>query len=255
MSTAVMMERIAEGSPLFKARTAGLCWLMTTLTSTFALFVGGRLIVSGDAAATATNILEHEALFRSGTAAILISTACYVAVTLLVYELLRPVNRTVSLLAAFFSLVGCAVGTLSCVFDLAPFVLLRGDHYLTVFTVEQLQALALMFLKVRGQANDIGLVFFGLHCLSVGWLPHPQFDLPAASSRCADGVGRLGLGDLSVTAARKGSVSVPHAPRRPWGTVADPLAPRDRSERSTLEGAGQRSARMAIERANRPLKR
>ena len=142
MSTAVMMERIAEGSPLFKARTAGLCWLMTTLTSTFALFVGGRLIVSGDAAATATNILEHEALFRSGTAAILISTACYVAVTLLVYELLKPVNRTVSLLAAFFSLVGCAVGALSCVFDLAPFVLLRGDHYLSVFTVEQLQALA-----------------------------------------------------------------------------------------------------------------
>ncbi len=151
---------------------------MTTLTSTFALFVGGRLIVSGDAAATATNILGHEALFRSGTAAILISTACYVAVTLLIYELLKPVNRTVSLLAAFFSLVGCAVGAISCIFDLAPFVLLGGARYLSVFTVEQLQALALMFLKVRGQANDIGLVFFGLHCLSVGYLIFRSTFLP-----------------------------------------------------------------------------
>ena len=69
-----MTRRIAELSPLFKARTAGLCWLMTILTSTFAVFVGGRLIVSGDAATTATNILGHQALFRSGIAANLIAS-------------------------------------------------------------------------------------------------------------------------------------------------------------------------------------
>lgn len=170
MSTAVLME-LAGASPQSKARAAGVFWLLTFLTSTFAMFVGVRLVVSGDAAATAANLLAHESLFRSGTAAILISTACYVAVTLLVYELLKPVNRTVSLLAAFFSLVGCAVGAIGCLFDLVPFVLLRGGQYLSVFTVEQLQALALMFLKVRVQANDnIGLVFFGLHCLLVGYL-------------------------------------------------------------------------------------
>jgi hypothetical protein len=166
-----MRQRIAETSPLFTARIAGFCWLMTILTSTFAMFVGLRLVVSGDAGATAANLLEHEALFRSGTTAILISTACYVAVTLLVYELLKPVNRTVSLLAAFFSLLGCAVGAVGCLFDLMPFVLLRGGQYLRVFTVDQLQALALVFLKVRIQANDnIGLVFFGLHCLLIGYL-------------------------------------------------------------------------------------
>ncbi|MEK6373882.1 MAG: DUF4386 domain-containing protein [Acidobacteriota bacterium] len=171
MSTAVLMERVVEASPQSKARAAGFFWLMTFLTSTFAMVVGGRLVVSGDAAATAANLLAHEALFRSGTAAILISTACYIAVTLLVYELLKPVNRTVSLLAAFFSLVGCAVGALGCLFDLVPFVLLKGGQYLSVFTVEQLQALALMFLKVRVQVNDnIGLVFFGLHCLLIGYL-------------------------------------------------------------------------------------
>jgi hypothetical protein len=165
-----MMERNTEASPLFKARAAGFFWLMTILTSMFALFVGGRLIVKGDASATAVNLLAHEALFRSSTAATLIATACYVAVTLLVYELLKPVNSTVSLLAAFFGLVGCAVGAVSSLFDLAPFVLLRDAQYLSVFTVEQLQALALMFLKVRGQTGNLGLVFFGLHCLLIGYL-------------------------------------------------------------------------------------
>jgi hypothetical protein len=127
-------------------------------------------VVPRDAAATATNILAHEALFRSGSAVLLISTAFYIGATLFIYELLKPVNRSLSLLAAFFSLVGCAVGALSCIFDLAPFVLLSGAQYLNAFTVEQLQALALMSLKLRAQANNIGLVFFGLHCLGVGYL-------------------------------------------------------------------------------------
>lgn len=170
MNTTALTKRIAETSPLFKARIGGACWLMTFLISAFALLAGQRLIVSGDAAATAANILANEALFRSGTAALLISTAFYIGATLFVYELLKPVNRSLSLLAAFFSLVGCAVGALSCLFDFAPFILLRGAHYLSVFTMEQLQALALMFLKIRGQANNIGLVFFGLHCLGVGYL-------------------------------------------------------------------------------------
>jgi hypothetical protein len=64
---------------------------------------------------------------------------------------------------------------------------------------------------------------------------------PLFNSGCADGVCRFGLADLSVTAARKESVSVRYAPRRSRGTIADPVAPRDRRERSTMEGAGQRS--------------
>ena len=66
--------------------------------------------------------------------------------------------------------MGCAVGARSCLFEFAPFVVLRGAHYLSVFTVEQLQALAYMFLRLGGQAGNIGLVFFALHCLLVGYL-------------------------------------------------------------------------------------
>lgn len=163
-------ESTSETSPLFKARMGGACWLMCFLTSIIPLITSGSLVVPGDAAATAANLLANEWLFRSGTAALLISTAFYVGATLFVYEVLRPVSKSLSLLAAFFSLVGCSVGALSCLFDFAPFVLLGGAQYLSVFTMEQLQALALMFLKVRAQANDIGLVFFGMHCLLVGYL-------------------------------------------------------------------------------------
>jgi hypothetical protein len=170
MSSAVMMERIAETSPRLKARTAGFFWLMTFLTGGFAMFVGGRFVVSGDAAATAANILAHESSFRLGVAANLIATACYLAATLLVYDLLKPVNRNVSLLAAFFSIVGCAVGAFSFLFYLAPLAVLGGAQYLSVFTVEQQQTLAFMFVRLYEQASIIAFAFFGLHCLLVGCL-------------------------------------------------------------------------------------
>jgi hypothetical protein len=165
-----MNAQTSELSPLFKARMGGFCWLMCFLTSIFPLIVSGKLVVPGDAAATATNLLANEGLFLSGTALLLISTAFYVGATLFVYEVLKPVNGSLSLLAAFFSLVGCAVGAVSCLFDFAPFVLLKGAPYLSVFTQQQLQALAYMFLAIRAQANNIGLVFFGLHCFGVGYL-------------------------------------------------------------------------------------
>jgi len=165
-----MMERVAEASPRFKARTAGVFWLMTILTGSFAMFAGGRVVVSGDAAATAANILAHEPLLRLGVAANLIATACYLAATLLVYDLLKPVSRSLSLLAAFFSLSGCAIGPLGFLFQLAPLVVLGGAQYLSVFTVEQLRALAFMFLRLSAQASIIYFMFFGLHCFLIGYL-------------------------------------------------------------------------------------
>jgi Domain of unknown function (DUF4386) len=165
------MKPIGETSPRLKARIAGVFYLLEMLTGGFAvLFVGGRLFVSGDAAATATNILAHLSLFQLGFAANLIQFACYVAVTGLFYDLLRPVNRGLSLLAAFFSLVGCTIGAVSCLFYFAPVVVLGGAQYLNVFKVEQLQALALMFLNFYGQCFNISFVFFGFYCLLIGYL-------------------------------------------------------------------------------------
>ena len=166
-----MMERIAETSTRVKARIAGIFYLLNGLTYGFAAgSVRGKLVVSGDAAATAHNILAHEALYRLGFAADLVAAICYITVTLLLYDLFKPVNRSLSLLAALFSLVGCAVMALSTLFYLAPLVVLGGAPYLSVFKVEQSQALALMFLNLHSQAASIFMVFFGCYCLLIGYL-------------------------------------------------------------------------------------
>ncbi len=174
-----MAERIRETTPRFNARIAGLIYLVSIVTGIFGEgFVRGRLVVYDNAATTATNVLAHESLFRLGFVAVLVGTACYVAVTALLYALFKPVNPGLSVLAAFFSLTGCAVWALGCVFDLALFVVLGGGQYLSVFKPEQLQALALMFLKLNGQAFSIGMVFFGFYCLLIGYLIFRSTFLP-----------------------------------------------------------------------------
>jgi hypothetical protein len=167
-----MTKRITEASPRFTARVAGVFYLLTILTRMFVeIFVRNRMVVSDDAAATATNIMAHEPLFRLGFAADIIAFASYIALTALLYELFKPANRSVSLVAAFFSLAASVVQAISSLFHLAPLVLLGGAPYLRVFTVEQLQALALVFLRLRAAAyHNIGLVFFGVYCLLVGIL-------------------------------------------------------------------------------------
>ena len=165
------MTPIGGASPRLKARISGVFYLLEMLTGGFAIvFVGGRLFVSGNAAATATNILAHESLLRLGFAANLLQFACYIGVTGLFYDLFKPVNSGLSLLAAFFSIVGCTLGAVSCLFELAPLAVLGGAKYLTVFNVEQLQALGLTFLKLYAQAFDITFVFFGFYCLLIGYL-------------------------------------------------------------------------------------
>src|SRR5213080_5234520 len=129
-----MMERIAETSPRLKARITGAFYLLAMLTGIFAQgFVSGRLVVDGDAAATATNILTHRGLFQLGFTVYLIEMACQIAITALFYDLLKPVSRSVSLVAAFLGLAGCVIKTFSRVFYLAPLFVLRGTGGLSAF--------------------------------------------------------------------------------------------------------------------------
>src|SRR3984893_16171632 len=166
-----MMERIAKTSPRLKARITGAFYLLAMLTGIFAQgFVSGRLVVDGDAAATAANILTHRGLFQLGFAVYLIEMACQIAMTALFYDLLKPAGRSLSLLAAFLGLAGCVIKTFSRVFFIAPLFVLGGAHYLSVFSTEQLQTLALLFLKVNDRGAAIALVFFGFYALLQGYL-------------------------------------------------------------------------------------
>ena len=166
-----MRERMAEASPLLKARIAGVLYLIITVAAAFAeVFVRGKLVIYGDAAATATNILAHERLYRLAGAADLIAFTCDAAVALIFYQLLKPVSRSLSLFAACFRLLHVAIVAVNTLSHFAPLVLLGGDRFLTAFNTDQLQALALVSLSLHGTGYNIGLVFFGFHCLLIGYL-------------------------------------------------------------------------------------
>jgi len=177
--TTVMTERITETSPRSLARMAGVFQLLEALTATFGqVIVLDRLFVSGNAAATAANILGHERLFRLGFASSLIGVVCHIAWAVLLYDLLKPVNRRLSLFAVFVILVGCAIQALTSLLYIAPLLVLKGGSSLSAFTAEQLQALALTFLRLNAYAFDIYLVFFGLWCVLIGFLIFRSTFLP-----------------------------------------------------------------------------
>jgi hypothetical protein len=157
MSTGITKEHITPGyadfarvaavetSPRLMTRITGTLYLITILTGIFSAgYVNGKLVVNGDAAATATNILAHRGLFQLAFAVYLVEMACQIAITALFYELLKPPARSVSLVAAFLGLTGSIIKTFSRVFFIAPLFILGGAHYLSVFSAEQLQALALL---------------------------------------------------------------------------------------------------------------
>ncbi len=148
-----MMERIAEASPRFKARVAGVFEMLEGMTS-------------------------HERLFWLGFVSSLIGVACHIAWILLFYYLFKPVNRSLSLLAAFVGLVVCAMQALTCLLYVAPLLVLQGGSSVSAFTTDQLQALAYVFFRLNGYAFDIDLVFFGLWCVLAGYLIFKSTFLP-----------------------------------------------------------------------------
>jgi Domain of unknown function (DUF4386) len=168
-------ERMAEASPRFKARIAGGLYL-SGVANLFAGAVLGTLIVNGDAAATAHNIMAHETLYRLAFTADLITVPCYIAVTALFYTLFKPVNRSLALLAAFFGLAGSTMWALNDFFFLAPLVVLGGAHSVTAVTADQLQAL--MFLNLHAQGSNIVMVAFGFHVILIGYLIFRSTFLP-----------------------------------------------------------------------------
>jgi len=149
---------------------AGVFYVLTALTSVIGeSFIPGRLVVPGNAAATANNILAHRHLFELGFASLLIAVVFSIALTVLFYELFKPVNRIISLTAAFIHLAGLSILAFSSLLLLAPLVVLSGK-YLVVFKVEQLQALAYMFLQLNIQAWNAFIAFFGCYCVLIGYL-------------------------------------------------------------------------------------
>ena len=163
--------KAAEWSPRFKARLAGVFILLEGQSSVFGqMVIPGQFIVTRDAAATAAKILSNETLFQFGVTLTLISVAFHLAWVVLFYDLFKPVNRSLALLAAFAGLIAIALQAVSAIFQTAPLTILHGGEFSSAFTAEQLQALAYLSLRLQGQTFNMYLVFFGLWCLLTGYL-------------------------------------------------------------------------------------
>ncbi len=158
-------------SPGGKARIAGLLYLVVIVAAGFAEgYVRGGLVVRNDPAATATNILTHEFLYRAGGAADVLNFTCDMALAFLFYQLLKPVSRSLALPMAFFRLAGDLLGAVITLLHFAPLALLQNAQAFRGVTTAELQSQAFAYLRLHSQGYNIAMVFFGVHCVLLGYL-------------------------------------------------------------------------------------
>ena len=166
-----MTTSTIEQSPQLYARIGGALYLTIIVIGLFGeAFVRDRLIVSGNAAATAANVMSHESLWRFHIAAEIFLLICAVALLLILFVLLRPVSRDLALLAVFFNLVSIGIEAATTMYLLEALFPLGNAGYLKAFTPEQLYAMASLSLKSHGYGFGVSLLFFGCFCVIVGYL-------------------------------------------------------------------------------------
>ena len=153
-----------------RTRPIAVVYLLFFVWAIAAALFGKGLVVAGDAAATATNILAHETRYRASIAAGLIGNLSYLALTALLYRLFEPVNRRLSLVAACFSAAGCVIQLLAALLQFAPLELLQRPLYVPVFTPAQLHAAALASLYLYSRTYHISFVCFAAFELVLGYL-------------------------------------------------------------------------------------
>jgi len=178
MSSDVKTSRFADISLRTSAIVAGLGLLLMAILAPIANFgVFESLIVPGDVTTTANNIIASSGLFRMGIFFFLVVAILDVLVAWALYILLKPVNNSLSLLAAWFRVVYAAILTFA-LSNLLIVLLLLGDGYSKVFDSNQLYAQVMLFLNAFTDVWDLGLVIFGLHLLVLGYLAFKSGYIP-----------------------------------------------------------------------------
>ncbi len=165
------IARIADMSQRKAAIVAGFAYLIMFILAIFAnFFVFPSLIVPGDAATTANNIIASEGLFRAGIGSWLIVITLDVVIAWALYVLLKQANKSLSLLAAWFRLMHAAIFGITLLNLVFVSVLLSGADYLIVFETSQLHALVSLFLNGYNYGFSIGIFFFSFHIFFLGYL-------------------------------------------------------------------------------------
>ncbi len=165
-----MTNRIAETSLRNAARIAGFGYLFVFIFATVAnSFVFQKLIVHGDASTTANNIIANEGLFRLGIAGWIIVILSDLLAAWALYILLKPINKNLSLLAAWLRLAYVIIFAVSAMNYVSALQLFSNVDFLKAFDIHQLQAQAMLLLNSHSN-GDISYIFFGLHILAIGYL-------------------------------------------------------------------------------------
>jgi Domain of unknown function (DUF4386) len=160
-------------------RCAGLLYVVTSLFGFFAMgYVPNKLIVHGDAAATANNIAASETLFRLGIASQLIGMAGFIFVALALYELFKRVDQRQAALMVILIVVSIPIAFLNEVNSLAALILVRGADFLSAFEKNQREALAMLFLNLHGRGLILSELFWGLWLFPLGRLIYKSRFLP-----------------------------------------------------------------------------
>jgi hypothetical protein len=174
-----LTEPSTSAMPGYLPRIAGILYLLVIVGGAFATgYVPAALVVSGNAVATAHNIVAHEELYRLSLAVHIFILLCNIPLAVIFYDLFKRVNRRVAMLVAFFLLVGTAIEAATLLSQFEPLILLGNGHYLSVVAAAQLQAEAYTSLELQAIGFNICLVFFGCYCLSIGYLIFRSTFLP-----------------------------------------------------------------------------
>lgn len=165
------MNTSFERAPKFYMRLAGFFYLAIILLGLYGeMFVRAKLVVSGNPAATAQAISGSPFLWRSSIAGDLLMQVFDIPVIVVLYLLLRPLNKSLALSATYINLIQTAVLVANKLTLLLPLLLLSGARYLTVFSTEQLHSLSYLAIKIHSYGFAIGLIFFGVACVIRGYL-------------------------------------------------------------------------------------
>ena len=161
------------------ARIAGGIYLLMVLTAPFSLiYVPSKLIVRGNALATADNILAHETMFRLSIFGDLIGHVIFICLAVALYRLLSNVNKTWAILMVSFVLVSAAVGFLNALNNIAAVILFRGGEFLDVIDKAQRDALGMLFVRLHSQGEFISEIFWGVWLFPFGLLVYRSGFLP-----------------------------------------------------------------------------
>ncbi len=174
-----MTNHIAAASLNRTARVAGILYLLIAVFAPFSMvYVPSTLIVPGDAATTASNVMASEGLFRLGITSDSIVFLIEIVLTVLLYVVLKPVSKTLSLVAAFSRLAMTVIQGINLLNYVFVLLLVSGAGYLTVFAPDQVHALVLLFLNAHAAVARIWGLFFGLHLFVLGYLVYKAGYIP-----------------------------------------------------------------------------